>query len=472
MRRAKSCTTSSDDDAPSVRPAFEPPSSSTLPARLPQAPLQPTQAPATIRLAFECKVETKWGDTAVLVGAADKLGAWSPDRGVPMFTDESCYPVWKADVSLLCASDELEYKIVILRGDGTGPEWEPLQNNRKLARAKARSVRVRAAWGVPGADEQPQAESRASTSSSSSFPLVGTTPTQEQAFAAPAPAATEVGERAVRQGCAFTAAASGAGQHHRRTPAIPPTVQQAGSITPLCTQRRGSGGASSGAPGFVTAPPPNASFSCLNSQGPIAPTPAATNPTPLAGASQSPFTTTAPPSRQSFSVLDPTQPPTPQQQVNAAMEVALRGGGWRVEPAAASVMAAANRTGGGGGGGVGGGCICPPSVLGGGACPTTVLPLSSCPVNSPGHQAFNPVRAMQLLHATSEVGRPLDIIKSQDESWPPSLTPSLRGSIDYSNSELSMQSGCGNGSNNNLHAGGGDACSSNGSKCSSSSSLR
>ena len=140
MRRAKSCTTSSDDDAPSVRPAFEPPSSSTLPARLPQAPLQPTQAPATIRLAFECKVETKWGDTAVLVGGADKLGAWSPDRGVPMFTDESCYPVWKADVSLLCASDELEYKIVILRGDGKGPEWEPLQNNRKLARAKARSV--------------------------------------------------------------------------------------------------------------------------------------------------------------------------------------------------------------------------------------------------------------------------------------------------------------------------------------------
>ena len=76
------------------------------------------------------------------------------------------------------------------------------------------------------------------------------------------------------------------------------------------------------------------------------------------------------------------------------------------------------------------------------------------PRQQPRPPSVNPVRAMQLLHATSEVGRPLDIIKSQDESWPPS-SPSLRGSIDHSNSELSMQSGCGNGSNNNLHAGGG-----------------
>ena len=179
-----------DDDAPSVRPAFEPPSSSSF--RSATSGAAPADAGA------------RHHSTGLRVQGRDQMGRHRRPRRRRQArrvvtrsrrrVDESCYPVWKADVSLLCASDELEYKIVILRGDGKGPEWEPLQNNRKLARAKARSVRVRAAWGVPGADEQPQAESRASTSSSSSFPLVGTTPTQEQAFAAPAPAATEVGE--------------------------------------------------------------------------------------------------------------------------------------------------------------------------------------------------------------------------------------------------------------------------------------
>ena len=97
---------------------------------------------------FDVRVETQWGDTAVLVGSVPALGSWQPERGLRLATDEDCYPIWKGKLASLGYTNGIvEYKVVILRADGSA-EWEPLVSNRRLPVCPG-TARVEIEWDVP-----------------------------------------------------------------------------------------------------------------------------------------------------------------------------------------------------------------------------------------------------------------------------------------------------------------------------------
>ena len=110
----------------------------------------------TVRVNFRAVCsETKWGDTLVVVGSS--IGGWSPSSGLRMVTDGSLYPEWNCAAAIeLSVRDgsrgtpggyATEYKLVILRADGS-EEWEPLDGNRRIdVGGSAESVRVASTWG-------------------------------------------------------------------------------------------------------------------------------------------------------------------------------------------------------------------------------------------------------------------------------------------------------------------------------------
>ena len=108
-----------------------------------------------MQIAFSMSVETRWGDTAVLVGSTPCLGEWEPQRGARMSTDEHTYPVWHVQLAHDCDDEHgaLEYKVVILR-DGGAADWEELPQNRHLRLVAGRDVRVRGMWNDPHTEEE------------------------------------------------------------------------------------------------------------------------------------------------------------------------------------------------------------------------------------------------------------------------------------------------------------------------------
>ena len=104
-----------------------------------------------VRASIECRVETRWGDAVVMCGSCDALGCWQVERGLKLTTDESIYPVWRAEPLLHGVDDALEFKFVLVRQDGS-VEWEPLVNNRRLMLpSTAEELQVVADWGSPSA---------------------------------------------------------------------------------------------------------------------------------------------------------------------------------------------------------------------------------------------------------------------------------------------------------------------------------
>lgn len=67
---------------------------------------------------------TAYGDTLVLVGDRPELGAWNPQAGVRLSGE--AWPTWNADLAVR-AGARIEYKLVILRGDGS-VRWERGEN--------------------------------------------------------------------------------------------------------------------------------------------------------------------------------------------------------------------------------------------------------------------------------------------------------------------------------------------------------
>ena len=203
-------------------------------------------ARATMEVAFEAHVETRWGDTAVLVGASPALGAWDPKRGLKMSTDESCYPVWKARASIASEGEALEYKVVILRASNEA-DWEPLDHNRTLTMKAGSEVRVCTSWGVPGAKEEaPSAE----------VPAAEPTPPQRSSSLS-------------KPGAAFYHLPSGSPQ--APPPLPPPQSRPVAGTAPQPVARQSSMPPMSprrAHPTFASAPPPNSSFS-LPFAGPV-----------------------------------------------------------------------------------------------------------------------------------------------------------------------------------------------------------
>jgi len=117
-------------------------------------------AHSRVYLTFEVEVETRWGDSVVLVGSTPQLGSWDPHKGLPMTTTAESYPIWRlgpkeqTEVATECS---FEYKIVILRtrpahGDRQliEAEWEPLLQNRWLTLGDAEvsgDLHMNSRWG-------------------------------------------------------------------------------------------------------------------------------------------------------------------------------------------------------------------------------------------------------------------------------------------------------------------------------------
>ena len=247
MQKASSFSTRQPAQAHGVKWA---PQTFEVRAPPPSAPKAVMGPRATMEVAFEAHVETRWGDTAVLVGASPALGVWQPERGLKMWTDQSCYPIWKARASIACeAGEALEYKVVILRAPRDGAhdaDWEPLAHNRTLTMRAGSEVRVCASWGVPGAKEEP---------CSAEIPA-----------AAPLPPPSSSGASLSKPGAVF---------YHspQAPPPLPPPQSQprvaacAGGLRNTAAQPAARQSAMSPVsprrahPTFASAPPPNSSFS-------------------------------------------------------------------------------------------------------------------------------------------------------------------------------------------------------------------
>ena len=104
------------------------------------------ERPLFVRVSFEVRTETTFGDTVVIVGETPQLGGWEPERGIPMSTSEENYPIWRVEPLLLSehSNGDVEFKFVVLGADGH--RWEPLPHNRRLVLG-GEEVQVIADWG-------------------------------------------------------------------------------------------------------------------------------------------------------------------------------------------------------------------------------------------------------------------------------------------------------------------------------------
>ena len=172
--------------------------------------------PTSVRVSFEAKTKTEWGDTVLVVGSVYQLGGWEPTRGLALATDaENCNcveedsnpqtcdnhplstglrplpsdPLWRGSTELPLVP--CEYKLVILRAERDGKrhvEWEPFDGNRQLSFNGQCGVELRAS-SVWGGKEWMVWETTAAPSMLASqkppVPLegVGATPTTAQALA-------------------------------------------------------------------------------------------------------------------------------------------------------------------------------------------------------------------------------------------------------------------------------------------------
>ena len=69
--------------------------------------------------------EVGYGNSLAVVGAADAFGAWNPEKAMPLAWTEG--NVWVGEVGLPPGA-AVEFKLIIVTGDGGDFEWEPGEN--------------------------------------------------------------------------------------------------------------------------------------------------------------------------------------------------------------------------------------------------------------------------------------------------------------------------------------------------------
>lgn len=74
-----------------------------------------------------------FGETVSVVGSHPNLGAWHPDKGVRLTTNEAIFPIWiSADPTFVELHSEVQYKFVVCHADGKHKEWEECTENRSF----------------------------------------------------------------------------------------------------------------------------------------------------------------------------------------------------------------------------------------------------------------------------------------------------------------------------------------------------
>lgn len=102
---------------------------------------RPTEQPVE----FAVHAETKPGSKVLVVGSADALGKWSPEKALQLSTDTAVYPRWSGMVMLRAEDLEgpgLEYKFVTVMPDGS-VVWEDGPNRQLSLGDTSRSTTPR-----------------------------------------------------------------------------------------------------------------------------------------------------------------------------------------------------------------------------------------------------------------------------------------------------------------------------------------
>mmetsp|Transcript_62117 Transcript_62117/g.146017 ORF Transcript_62117/g.146017 Transcript_62117/m.146017 type:complete len:475 (+) Transcript_62117:112-1536(+) len=96
----------------------------------------------TARLFFRVRCETKIGENVGVCGSEDSIGAWSPDKALPLKTTADEYPFWSgcADVAVSQVNKQVKYKYLIKHPQGQW--WEDKIADRTVEREAGTSKGV------------------------------------------------------------------------------------------------------------------------------------------------------------------------------------------------------------------------------------------------------------------------------------------------------------------------------------------
>ena len=116
-------------------------------------------SPLFVRASFEVRCETDWGESVAVVGSTAQLGAWRPEAGMRMTTNQRIYPSWRSEPLLLSEVLELEYKFVVIGPDGNAARARLRRRRRPTTTTPHRPplACLRRAGAVGAAAAQPAA---------------------------------------------------------------------------------------------------------------------------------------------------------------------------------------------------------------------------------------------------------------------------------------------------------------------------
>lgn len=98
-------------------------------------------------------METKMGESVLVVGDCKELGGWDPEQATPMNTDAEHYPQWRSRKVRFCAEGisevAIRYKYVLdCRGTGKGFVWEERLDREVRVPVSRHSETARTVWLV------------------------------------------------------------------------------------------------------------------------------------------------------------------------------------------------------------------------------------------------------------------------------------------------------------------------------------
>eukprot|EP00274_Cyanoptyche_gloeocystis_P005172 CAMPEP_0196657960 /NCGR_PEP_ID=MMETSP1086-20130531/26423_1 /TAXON_ID=77921 /ORGANISM="Cyanoptyche gloeocystis , Strain SAG4.97" /LENGTH=531 /DNA_ID=CAMNT_0041991289 /DNA_START=255 /DNA_END=1851 /DNA_ORIENTATION=+ len=93
--------------------------------------------------------DTKLGETVGIVGDAEDLGNWNPEKCVRLSTGPNMFPLWQGYCYINGYSRRVEYKLGVIKGsDRASFRWEPFEGNRMLLFRESGEITVSHTFGV------------------------------------------------------------------------------------------------------------------------------------------------------------------------------------------------------------------------------------------------------------------------------------------------------------------------------------
>lgn len=121
----------------------------------------PMRSPASAQTMLMWNVvcqATRPGDEVRVVGSVAELGSWDPRRGVQLSTDAAIFPQWHGAAELTLRSEEVAWKLAILRADGN-VDWEVGDDRHHALLEGRRAVLLQANYSIAGGETQAQSMS-------------------------------------------------------------------------------------------------------------------------------------------------------------------------------------------------------------------------------------------------------------------------------------------------------------------------